>query len=107
MMEEITPVQLKRMIDLGEDVQIIDVREPSEYAIARLADSTLIPLGQVSARADEIDPGRITVVHCKAGIRSAQAIGLLRQQGFTGRLLNLKGGILAWSRDVDPSIRPS
>jgi adenylyltransferase/sulfurtransferase len=103
-MEELTAVELKRLIDQGRDVQIIDVREPHEYAIARLPNARLIPLGQVIARAEEIDPDRMTVVHCKAGVRSAQAIALLRSQGFTGRLINLKGGILAWSRDVDPGV---
>lgn len=102
--DEISPAELKRMIDLGQDIQIIDVREPHEYAIARLPNTTLIPLGQVGARMDEIDADRTTVVHCKGGVRSAQAIGVLRQQGFSGRLINLKGGILAWSRDVDPSV---
>lgn len=102
--DEITPVELKRRIDLGQDVQIIDVREPHEYAIARLPNSVLIPLGQIGSRAADIDPSRETVVHCKAGVRSAKAIATLKQSGFEGRLINLKGGILAWSSDVDPSV---
>lgn len=102
--DEILPVELKRRIDLGQDIQIIDVREPHEYAIARLPNSKLIPLGQVAGRASEIDPSRETVVHCKAGVRSAKAIETLKQGGFRGRLINLKGGILAWSSDVDPSV---
>ncbi len=103
-MEEITAIELKRRIDLGQNVQIIDVREPHEFAIARIPNSTLIPLGQIASRASEIDPSRETVVHCKGGLRSAQAIQALANSGFAGRLLNLKGGILAWSKDVDPSV---
>lgn len=102
--EEILPVDLKRRIDLGQDVQVIDVREPHEYAIARLPNTKLIPLAQVAQRASELDPTRDAVIHCKAGVRSAQAITALRQGGYSGRLLNLKGGILAWSSDVDSSV---
>jgi molybdopterin/thiamine biosynthesis adenylyltransferase/rhodanese-related sulfurtransferase/molybdopterin converting factor small subunit len=102
--EEITAVELKRRIDLGQDVQLIDVREPHEYAIARLPNTTLIPLGQIASRSAEIDPSRETIVYCKVGLRSAQAVQLLKQAGFAGRLMNLKGGILAWSKDVDSSV---
>ncbi len=102
--DEITPTELKRLIDQGVDVQIIDVREPHEYAIARMPGTKLIPLGQVAERASEIDPSRETVIHCKSGVRSAKAIAALRQIGHEGRLMNLKGGILAWSSEVDPSV---
>ncbi len=102
--EEITAVELKRRIDLGQDIQIVDVREPHEYAIARLPNTILIPLGQITTRVREIDPARQTVVYCKVGLRSAAAVRRLKQNGFPGRLLNLKGGILAWSKDVDPSV---
>jgi molybdopterin/thiamine biosynthesis adenylyltransferase/rhodanese-related sulfurtransferase/molybdopterin converting factor small subunit len=102
--EEITAVELKRRIDLGQDVQLIDVREPHEYAIARLPNTTLIPLGQIANRRAEIDPSREAIVFCKVGVRSAQAVKRLKQAGFSGRLINLKGGINAWSKDVDPSV---
>jgi adenylyltransferase/sulfurtransferase len=102
--EEITAVELKRRLDLGQDLQLIDVREPHEYAIARLPNTTLIPLGQIAGRAAEIDPSRETIVFCKVGLRSAAAVHRLKQAGFPGRLINLKGGILAWSKDVDPSV---
>jgi adenylyltransferase/sulfurtransferase len=102
--EEITAVELKRRIDLGQDVQIIDVREPYEFAIARIPNTVLIPLAQIVNRAAEIDPSRETVVYCKVGLRSAAAVRRLKQDGFGGRLLNLKGGILAWAQDVDPSL---
>ncbi|HEV7902522.1 MAG TPA: rhodanese-like domain-containing protein [Pyrinomonadaceae bacterium] len=103
-MEEITATELKARLDRGDDLQIIDVREPNEYEAARLEGSKLIPLGQVLNRKDEIDESRETVVHCKGGGRSAKAIEALQRAGFTGRLLNLKGGITAWSNDVDPSV---
>jgi adenylyltransferase/sulfurtransferase len=103
-LEEITAVELKRRLDLGQDLQLIDVREPHEYAIARLPNTTLIPLGQIANRRSEIDPSKETIVFCKVGLRSAAAVHRLKQAGFPGRLINLKGGILAWSKDVDPSV---
>ncbi|MDQ6651347.1 MAG: molybdopterin-synthase adenylyltransferase MoeB [Acidobacteriota bacterium] len=103
-LEEITAQELSNRIDRGEDIQVIDVREPFEYEIARIRGTTLIPLGHVVARMNEIDPSRETVVHCKAGVRSAKAIQSLKQAGFRGRLINLKGGITAWSDQVDPTV---
>jgi sulfur-carrier protein adenylyltransferase/sulfurtransferase len=103
-MQEMTATELKQKLDEGHDIQIIDVREPNEYAIARIPNSTHIPLGQVLNRMSEIDPSRETVVHCKMGGRSARAIEALTRAGFQGRLTNLKGGITAWSNDVDPSV---
>jgi adenylyltransferase/sulfurtransferase len=103
-MEEITATELKQRLDRGDDLQIIDVREPNEYDIARIPDTKLIPLGQVVNRMGEIDEARETVVHCKGGVRSAKAIEALTRSGFKGKLVNLKGGITAWSNDVDPSV---
>jgi len=103
-MQEITATELKARLDKGDDIQIIDVREPHEYDIAHLENSKLIPLAQVTNRMDEIDSSRDTVVHCKGGSRSAKAIEALKSAGFTGNLSNLKGGIGAWSNDVDPSV---
>src|SRR5437879_2084162 len=103
-MEEITATELKQRLDNGDDIQIIDVREPHEYEIAQIPNSRLIPLGQVLGRMNEIDPERETVVHCKMGGRSAKAIEALKRTGFTGHLINLKGGITAWSNEVDPSV---
>ncbi len=103
-LEEITATELKRRLDRGDDIQIIDVREPHEYEIARIPGTTLIPLGQVVVRMDEIDHSRETVCHCKAGVRSAKAIDALKRAGFPGRLTNLKGGITAWSDEVDASV---
>lgn len=103
-MEEITATELKQRLDNGDDIQIVDVREHNEFAYARIPNSIHIPLGQVLSRANEIDPNRETVVHCKMGGRSARAIDALQRSGFTGKLANLKGGILAWSDEVDPSV---
>lgn len=103
-MEEITATELKQKIDSGERVQIIDVREPHEHDTAHIAGAQLIPLAQVVSRMEEIDPTRETIVHCKGGGRSARAIEMLTQAGFAGKLKNLKGGITAWSNDVDPSV---
>src|SRR3954453_236182 len=103
-MEEITPAELKQRLDNGEDIQIVDVREDNEVAFCRIPNSIHIPLGQVLNRMNEIDPSRETVVHCKMGGRSARAIEALTQAGFPGKLANLKGGITAWSNEVDPSV---
>jgi sulfur-carrier protein adenylyltransferase/sulfurtransferase len=103
-MEEITATELKERLDRGDDIQLIDVREPNEYDIARIPGTKLIPLGQVASRIEEIDEARETVVHCKGGVRSARAIEALTRAGFKGKLVNLKGGITAWSNEVDPSV---
>jgi len=103
-MPEITATELKQRLDNGDDIQIVDVREPNEVAVARIPNSLHIPLAQVLNRMSEIDPARETVVHCKMGGRSARAIEALKRSGFTGKLLNLTGGITAWSNEVDPSV---
>lgn len=103
-MEEMTATELKQRLDKGDDIQIIDVREDNEVAIARIPNSKHIPLAQVLNRMDEIDPSRETVVHCKMGGRSARAIEALQRSGFQGKLINLKGGIIGWSNEVDPSV---
>ena len=103
-MEEITPAELKQRLDKGDDIQIVDVREDNEVAIGRIPNSIHIPLGQILARMNEIDPNRETVVHCKMGGRSSRAIDAMKRSGFQGKLMNLKGGILRWSDEVDPSV---
>ena len=104
MIEEISATDLKRKLDAGEDIQLIDVRQPDENAFAKIPGAKLIPLGDVVRRMNEISPTRETVIHCKMGGRSATAIEILRQAGFTGDLKNLKGGITAWSNEVDPKV---
>ena len=103
-MQEITATELKKRMDAGEDIQLIDVRQPDEHDFARIEGAKLIPLGEIARRADEIDPNRETIVHCKAGGRSSQAIEALQKAGFTGEMKNLKGGITAWSNEVDPKV---
>ena len=101
--EEIGAADLKRRIDQGDALEVIDVREPHEFAIAKIPGTRLIPLGTLNEHLHELDTAKTYVVHCKSGARSAKAIGQLRRVGFK-RLLNLKGGILAWSKEVDPSV---
>ena len=103
-MREITALELKTRLDAGEDLQLIDVRQPDEYAFAKIPDTRLIPLGEIMSRKGEIDPSRETVVVCKMGGRSARAIDALERSGFEGALVNLRGGITAWSNDVDPAV---
>ncbi|MBV6497757.1 MAG: rhodanese-like domain-containing protein [Acidobacteria bacterium ACB1] len=103
-MKAITAKELSEKLRAGDDIQLIDVREPDEYAFAKIEGAKLIPLGQVVSRMNEIEPGRETVVHCKGGVRSAKAIEALQRAGFDGELINLTGGITAWSNDVDPSV---
>ncbi|MBF8301427.1 MAG: Dinucleotide-utilizing enzymes involved in molybdopterin and thiamine biosynthesis family 2, partial [Acidobacteria bacterium] len=99
---EITPVELKRRLDAGDDLFILDVREPNEYQINRISGSTLIPLGELPRRYQELDPDREIVAQCKVGARSMKAVEYLRSVGFT-RVKNLRGGILEWIDTVDPS----
>ncbi|MFN2530588.1 MAG: molybdopterin-synthase adenylyltransferase MoeB [Pyrinomonadaceae bacterium] len=103
-LDEITATELNTRLSRGEPIQVIDVREPHEYEIARIPGTKLIPLGNVVNRMNELDPSVETVVHCKSGVRSAKAIEALRRAGFSGRLVNLKGGITAWSDEVDRSV---
>ena len=103
-MQEITASELKAAMDAGADIQLIDVRQPDEYAFAKIDGAKLIPLGEIIARMDELDASRETVVHCKMGGRSARAIEALERSGYTGTMKNLVGGITAWSNEVDPSV---
>jgi len=95
--------ELKGRLDRGEDVVVLDVRNPEEFQIARIPGSVLIPLPELEGRLNELDRNRDMVVHCKSGMRSRKAILLLREKGFT-RVKNLKGGILAWADRIDPSM---
>jgi adenylyltransferase/sulfurtransferase len=99
---EITPLHLKARLDRGDDLVLLDVREPHEEQICVIRGSTLIPLGDVPRRLDEIDRGRDLVVYCRSGVRSGRAVQFLRRQGFD-RAVNLTGGILRWIDEVDPT----
>jgi adenylyltransferase/sulfurtransferase len=99
---EITPRELKSRLDRGDDLYILDVREPHEYQICNIG-GHLIPLGDLPQRVSELDSSREIVAHCRSGKRSAEASEFLRKAGFR-KVLNLKGGILAWSDEVDPKM---
>jgi adenylyltransferase/sulfurtransferase len=99
---EITPRDLRARLDRGDDLFILDVREPHEYQICQIG-GYLIPLGDLPRRVNELDTSREIVAHCRSGKRSADAVAFLRQAGFK-KIWNLKGGILAWSDEVDPRV---
>jgi len=97
-----TPEELKQRLDAGDDLFVLDVRDPHEYQICNLG-GHLIPLNDLPKRVGELDPSREIVVHCKLGGRSAKAVDFLKQAGFA-RVHNLAGGINAWSERVDPKV---
>src|SRR3989440_2476479 len=99
---EIQVEELKRRQDAGEDIFVLDVREPHEYQICNIG-GHLIPLGDLPKRVHELDSSREIVAHCRSGVRSAKAVDFLRQTGFR-KVRNLAGGILAWADRVDPKM---
>jgi adenylyltransferase/sulfurtransferase len=99
---EITVEELKRRRDGGEDLVLVDVREPHEARICSLG-GLLIPLNDLPRRVHELDSSREMVVHCRSGARSARAVAFLRQAGFK-KARNLAGGILAWADRIDPAM---
>ena len=101
--DEATVEQLQARIDRADGVFILDVREPQEFQICRIPGSTLIPLGDLPKRLPELEGRAEMIVHCKSGVRSAKAVKLLREAGFT-EAKNLRGGILRWIDVVDPSL---
>jgi adenylyltransferase/sulfurtransferase len=102
-MKEITVQDLKAKMNAGEDFQLIDVREPHEAEIAEIG-GELIPMGEVLSNVDKISRDKMVVIHCRSGARSGTIVNALEaQHGFTN-LYNLKGGILAWAREIDPTI---
>ena len=103
MVNEITAQELKARRDAGTGPLVIDVRETRELEVARIPDVLHIPMGEIPARLGELDPHQEIVVMCRSGGRSMQVAQFLARNGF-GNVANLTGGILAWSRDVDPSV---
>ena len=99
---QITVKELKRRIDAGENVYILDVREPWEYVIAHIG-GRLIPQDEVPQRLAEIDRNREVIVQCHHGGRSQQVAELLKRSGYP-RVANLAGGINAWSEEIDPKV---
>lgn len=104
MLPELTAPELHARLQNADDLQLIDVRQPEEYAFCRIEGSILIPLGELAQRAGEIDPDRPTVLICHHGVRSMQALAYLQHRHELTNLLNLRGGIHAWSVQVDPSV---
>ena len=100
---QISVKELKRRIDAGEDVYLIDVREPYEYKIAQIG-GKLIPQNEVPQRLAEIDRDREVIVHCRSGARSQRIAEFLKQSGYP-RVVNLTGGIHAWSEEIDPRVQ--
>ena len=101
-MQDMTPEELKQRLDAGDDLFVLDVREPHEFQICNLG-GHLIPLNDLPKRVSELDSSREIVVHCKMGGRSAKAVDFLRQSGFS-KVHNLAGGINAWAERVDPKM---
>ncbi len=101
---EITPSEVKRRLDAGEVLDLIDVREPEEYRICRIAGATLIPMRQISQQFERLEESTAPlVVFCHHGVRSLNVVGWLRDQGLSD-CLSMAGGIDAWSREVDPAV---
>ena len=101
--EELGPSELKRLLDAGEKVYLLDVREPYEHQLCSIAGSKHIPIGELARRAGELDREEELVVYCHVGVRSAAAVGLLKSLGFR-KARSLAGGIRAWAEEVDPSV---
>ena len=99
---EITVKELKRLINSGTQVRLVDVREEYEYDFCHIEGSTLIPIGQIWARVNELNPESEYVFYCHVGERSAWAVNFLRQRGFK-KVKNLKGGIDQWAVEIDHS----
>ncbi|MFZ9982800.1 MAG: rhodanese-like domain-containing protein [Cyclobacteriaceae bacterium] len=101
-MKELTVSDLKSLMDNKADFQLVDVREPHEYEICNLG-GDLIPLSMIPESIDKIKRDKQVIVHCRSGARSGQAVSWLeKSHGFTN-IYNLKGGLLAWSNEVDPN----
>ena len=100
----VSPAELSKEIKGGRPIVILDVRQPEERSICEIPGSVLIPLPELRARVGELNLEDEMVVYCHHGSRSASAVSFLKKNGFT-RVRNLVGGIDAWSRQVDPSVR--
>jgi adenylyltransferase/sulfurtransferase len=102
--DEVTVHDLKRALDNPQlGIQVLDVREPDEYQIARINGALLVPLSTLAQRFTELDPNHPYYLHCKAGGRSLKALQFLREQGFQN-LKSVKGGITAWADEIDPTV---
>ena len=100
---DVTPVELKQRLDSGEALHLIDVREPYEAKICQIDGAQLLPLGTLPKRLEELERDDTYVIHCRSGVRSAEAVDVLTQAGFSD-VHSLRGGILAWAQQVDPQM---
>ena len=101
---EITPTEVKRRIDAGEEFSLIDVREPEEHRLCQIDGATLIPMREISQQFDRLEEVPMPlVVFCHHGVRSLTVVAWLREQGLA-ECLSMSGGIDAWSRDIDPAV---
>jgi len=99
----ITARELKDLQDSGEDFLLVDVREPGEFEIVRIPGSVLIPKGELPGRLSELPQDKPVIVYCKTGVRSAEALALLKGAGFATSK-HVQGGVTAWAHQVDPSL---
>jgi rhodanese-related sulfurtransferase len=104
-MKEVTVAELKSMMENQEDFQLIDVREQYEYDKANI-NALHIPMGDILEKSDIIAKDKKVIIHCRSGARSASVVHALESQFGFENLYNLKGGIIAWSREIDPSVQP-
>ena len=102
-MPEINVKELKAKLDRGDKFVLVDVREVHEHQICNLPEARLIPLGTLPQRIGELNPSDEVALLCRSGVRSAKAGKILREAGF-GNVWNVKGGILAWSDEIDPTV---
>jgi rhodanese-related sulfurtransferase len=100
---ELNATDLKQKLDAGDDLVLLDVREPWERSTAAIEPSRHIPMGDIPARVQELDPDQHIVVYCHHGVRSLNVTSWLRQQGFE-EVQSLRGGIDRWSREIDPKV---
>jgi len=103
LMQDLSAIQLKQLMDEGEPLFILDVREPHEVAVAHIEGSRHIPMNTIPTKLQELDPNQAMVIMCHHGMRSRMVGDFLESRGFT-HIANLQGGIDAWSTDVDPSV---
>ncbi|MFN8627425.1 MAG: rhodanese-like domain-containing protein [Candidatus Binatia bacterium] len=101
--DQLTPAEVKALLDRGQRLLLLDVREPEEVVCARLAGSVHIPMGEIPGRLHELDPDADIVVYCHHGVRSANVVAFLLHRDFVS-VANLAGGIDRWSETVDPSL---
>ena len=103
MIDDVTPTEFVRLLDDNAGWQVLDVREPWEFAVSALEHAILMPMGDVAGRLAELDNTRPTAVLCRSGVRSRKGAEFLAERGFT-KLINIAGGINAWSQEVDATL---